>query len=117
MYQKTMQNTSKTRLPRQWKHWCKSAKLKPSHRGFERNSTSWRYLKGRGHFWRVNMHGILQMGDTYTVFDRWANSARIDRAVPSSKIDFEETIHDMLREWRHRFEYGKGSDEPRTVST
>ncbi len=63
------------------------------------------------------MHGILQMGDTYTVFDRWANSARIDRAVPSSKIDFEETIHDMLREWRHRFEYGKGSDEPRTVST
>lgn len=60
------------KYPKQWKHWLSRLNLKiatPT-----RESWTKAVIKGRGRHWRINVHGEIQAGDLYEVFDRWANS-------------------------------------------
>lgn len=78
-------------LPKQWKHWCSSAKLKPHARGCSarlHGGLGWLYLRGRGYYWRVNDKGMLQRGDCYAEFDRWALCEINERPLPKTRAEF-----------------------------
>ena len=86
-------------LPKQWLHWAESCRLRPES---SKRYTGWeRYLKGRGHYWRVNRLGEFQISEQFSTFDRWANStaASIDH-IPQSKEDFQKTVAILLRSAR-----------------
>ena len=87
------------KLPKQWKHWCRSAKLwphsnKPSR---ERGEWGWWYLKGHGRVWRVNNKGMFQCGDTYAEFDRWALCNIEQEPKPATLKEFLTTVNVLLR--------------------
>lgn len=86
------------KLPKQWKHWCRSAKLVPhSNRpSRERSSRSWLYLKGHGRMWRVNCHNAFQCGDTYADFDRWALCCIHETPCPTNRAEFLSTVDQLL---------------------
>lgn len=87
-----MATTLITKLPKQWKHWCRLANLRPTYAG-----GSWTYLKGRGRMWRVDCAGFLCCGDTYDRFDRWANSDAIVRApMPKTEAEFLATVKNLV---------------------
>lgn len=83
------------RLPKQWKHWCRTVGLRPvvNRRHFD----DWLYLIGRGRVWRVTCNDTLQCGDRIEGFDRWAMCSLITSArVPRSLAEFEETVRHLI---------------------
>jgi hypothetical protein len=81
------------KLPKQWRHWCRLANLR-IHDGskWARRKHAWFYLKGRGRVWRVNCFGVLQRGDTYEDFDRWALCDIRELPMPKTQKEFLDTI-------------------------
>lgn len=88
------------KLPKQWKHWCSSARLRPFSGRFLRNGGGhgWFYLRGRGHYWRVNCHGMFQRGDTYEAFDRWALCDIQEAPMPKTRDEFVAAVKSLLKE-------------------
>jgi hypothetical protein len=87
---------ARIKLPKQWKHWCKIANLRPHTNNVSRTGRSshgYFYLKGRGHHWRVNCFGDLQRGDSYADFDKWARCDITELPMPLTQAKFMETIH------------------------
>lgn len=82
------------KLPKQWKHWCYLAGLRPMVSG--REKYIWFYLKGRGRVWRVNCFGMLQCGDTYIEFDKWALCRIKETSLPTSKDMFLNSVSLLL---------------------
>jgi len=95
------------KLPKQWGDWCKAANLrKRDKRG--RNSYQWFYLQGRGREWRVNCHNMLQCGDTYDEFDRWALCSPIfEVPLPKTKAEFITAVQTLTK--LHKESYGSNS--------
>lgn len=87
-------------LPKQWRHWCKQAGLKPTWKS--RRQYAWYSLKGHGRHWRVAFrqkegYYLFQVGDTYGEFDRWAVCDRIEESsVPKSRDEFISTVKHLL---------------------
>jgi hypothetical protein len=86
------------KLPKQWKHWCKLAKLRPASKRKPRSPYAYFYLRGHGRCWRVNCDGMLQCGDTYADFDRWALSDITEASLPGNLHNFVETVKLLLAE-------------------
>lgn len=84
------------KLPKQWKDWCASMKLKLHGRSTSRNQGFWFNLKGRGHYWRVNCHGMFQRGDNYEDFDRWALCDIDECPLPQTKAEFQKAVRELL---------------------
>ncbi len=87
-----------SKLPKQWKHWCEKAGLRPhSNRpSSERGEWAWWYLKGHGRVWRINDKGMFQCGDTYADFDRWALCDIEEIPLPQYDKEFELAIKTLL---------------------
>ena len=83
-------------LPKSWKHWCKDMKLKLHGRKFSKANHHWFYLKGRGHYWRLNCHSIFECGDTYEEFDRWARCDIESMPMPTTRDEFRKAVRSML---------------------
>lgn len=83
-------------LPKQWEHWCRDQKLKIHGRRYRKKRYDWLCLKGRGHFWRVNCYGMLQCGDTYADFDRWALCDIAELPMPTTRAEFRKAVRDLL---------------------
>ena len=87
------------KIPKQWKHWCKSAKLKPQCATYQRYKSSWLYLQGLGHVWRLNCHDQFQIVDRIEDFDRWALcSGIISVSKPASKKEFLNVVACLISE-------------------
>lgn len=86
------------KLPKQWRHWCKKAGLHPHYGG--RRWHEWFYLKGHGRVWRINCDDMLECGDTYAEFNRWAlcNSKEVSR--PTNQSQFLAAVRDLLAKQR-----------------
>ena len=90
------------KLPKQWKDWCRAARLKPmGNRQTKRSlngkyNLQWYYLVGRGRVWRVNCHWQLQCGDTYADFDRWALCDINEAPLPNNKANFVSTVKSLV---------------------
>lgn len=84
------------RLPKQWRHWCADQHLKPQ--STRRGSRDWLYLVGRGHHWRVNSDNVLQIGDSYAEFDRWALCDLIELPIPQTRQQFREAVKRLILE-------------------
>lgn len=82
------------KLPKQWKHWCKKAGLRPH--GGGRRWYDWCYLKGHGRVWRINCHNKLQCGDTYEEFDRWALCDIEEGIFPTSESQLVFMVQELL---------------------
>ena len=82
------------KLPKQWRHWCAGQRLKPAYSS--RKDWAWLYLRGRGHYWRVNFHGMFQRGDTYADFDRWALCDIKELPLPKTKAEFDAAVKELL---------------------
>lgn len=80
----------KQKLPKQWKHWCKDQRLRTTW------GKNWFNLMGRGHFWRINCHGMFQRGDTYEDFDRWALCDIKEVPMPKTRQEFRDSIKFLL---------------------
>ncbi len=88
------------KLPKQWKQWCRRAGLKP-HGGGNRSAWRWFYLEGRGRYWRVNCHGMLDVSCPRVDFDRWALSHRASLPCPvTCERDFLATVQQLLDQVR-----------------
>ncbi len=86
------------KLPKQWKYWCKTQRMHPHGCNSKwARSTTWFYLKGHNHVWRINCYGEFQLGDTIEKFDRWALCDNIISCkVPETELEFKETVLYML---------------------
>lgn len=83
------------RLPKQWKRWLSAAGLRLD---FGRGRFLAHQMKGRGRYWRINMHGELQCSDKYAEFDRWANSTAVTAIMNcTSQQDFVALVRLMTR--------------------
>lgn len=82
------------RLPKQWRHWCAGQRLRPVY-GW-REGHVWFYLRGRGHYWRVNDQGMFQRGDNYADFDRWALCDIKELPLPKTKAEFDAAVKELL---------------------
>lgn len=90
-------------LPKQWKQWCADSKLLQSESNLRRyggssNRNNWLYLMGHGHVWRVNDKQMLQLGDTYEDFDRWALCAIDELPIPKTREEFRATVKALLKQ-------------------
>ena len=83
------------RLPKQFKHWCSRAGLRQRHKG--RHASDWHYLKGHGREWRINCHGMLQCGDKYEDFNRWALCNIREADLPTCLNDFINTVNQLVK--------------------
>jgi hypothetical protein len=91
------------KLPKQWKHWCRTAGLRPEYRPNSKGAY-WSSLNGAGRKWRIALRSadgsqsdcIFQVGDTYDDFDRWALSRRISFEIPKTWAEFKAII-DQVR--------------------
>lgn len=94
------------KLPKQWKHWCRRAGLRPESSGqWARSMSAWMSLNGQGRKWRIALRDvsnqddcIFQAGDTYDEFDRWALSERRDFEIPQTWAEFKaavDSVHGM----------------------
>lgn len=81
-------------LPKQWRHWCKKAGLRPHSRSRKRHA--WLYLKGHGRVWRINCFAEFQCGDAYVEFDRWALCHIESAQLPNSEAAFVDTVRELL---------------------
>lgn len=88
------------KLPKQWKHWCADQRLRLHGRKFSHGLRQWFYLKGHGHYWRVNCYGMLQCGDTYEEFDRCALCDIAETTMPATRAEFRAAIGKLLQEKR-----------------
>lgn len=88
------------KLPKQWRHWCRQAGLRPESTGRWRRSTlAWQSLDGCGRKWRIALRDarnqddcVFQAGDTYQEFDRWALSERRDFEIPRTWAEFKAAV-------------------------
>jgi hypothetical protein len=89
------------KLPKQWKHWCRKAGLRPEyvHTRYNRESWTWQSLNGNGRKWRIALRDvrdrndcIFQAGDLYDDFDRWALSERRNFEIPKSWAEFKAAV-------------------------
>lgn len=84
----------KIKLPKQWKYWCRKARLQPEskygkHSGF--------YLKGRNRRWRVNCEGTFECSCPSEHFDRWANSRGAEaNLLPRTEIEFFAAVSHLI---------------------
>jgi len=85
----------KTKLPKQWRDWCSTMRLKPIYKRGQAQY-QWFYLVGRGHMWRVNCHGMFERGDTYAEFDRLVLCDIKSVPVPITKSDFRMAVNYLL---------------------
>lgn len=87
-----------SKLPKQWRQWCRKARLKPH--GYQvsgRKQYEWFNLIGHGRVWRVDCYGIFQVGDTIEAFDRWALcNPIIGVKIPKTEADFIRNVKLML---------------------
>lgn len=94
---------SKFKLPKQWRHWCMLAGLRPvCRRG--RSDYQWFYLVGRGYHWRVNCYAVFERGDDYASFDRWALCDIDEVPLPRSKTEFLAAVRTLLESTNSRKE-------------
>lgn len=92
-----MQTTGNNlRLSKQWKHWCEKAGLRPASKWFKRHKEAKYYLKGHGRYWRVNCNQMLQCGDTYEEFDRWALCRIEEVPLPRTEKEFLVSVKELL---------------------
>lgn len=87
------------KLPKQWRHWCQKAGLRP-HFKRSRRQHEWFYLKGHGRVWRLNCEEQLQCGDTYAEFDRWALCQIEEAPRPRSQAEFVATVKRLVAQAR-----------------
>ena len=87
-----------TKLPKQWKHWCADQRLTVHGGKRDMCQSQWLYLKGRGHYWRVNCFGMFQRGDTYEDFDRWALCEIKEVPLPKTRAEFRSAISLLLKD-------------------
>lgn len=87
-------------LPKQWKDWCRAARLRPRSKGQDHRGMryGWFYLHGHGREWRVNCHNMLQCGDTYQEFDRWALCDIREVPVPKTRAEFVTAVKHLVKE-------------------
>lgn len=83
-------------IPKQWENWCRDQRLKVHGKRYRKKRYDWLYLEGRGHYWRVNCDGMLQRGDTYADFDRWALCDIAELPMPITRSQFRETVRVLL---------------------
>lgn len=82
------------KAPKQWKHWCRTARLKQHGRG--RGDWAWRYLRGHGRYWRLNCFDQFECGDTYVEFDRWALCDIKRVPMPTTRDEFLRAVRYLL---------------------
>lgn len=89
------------KLPKQWKHWCRKAGLRPEypHTHHNRKRWAWQSLNGSGRKWRISLRDvrdrndcIFQAGDRYADFDRWALSERRNFEIPKTWAEFKAAV-------------------------
>jgi len=88
------------KLPKQWKHWCSKARLRPESTGkWKRGGWAWASLNGQGRKWRIALRDvsnkndlIFQTGDQYEEFDRWALSERRNFEIPQTWVEFKAVV-------------------------
>lgn len=84
------------KLPKQWRHWCKLAGLRPEG-GHGQGNWRWVYLIGRGRRWRLNCYNQFQMSVPLKEFDRWANSvAAFYARCPQTEREFLTVVNTMV---------------------
>lgn len=88
--------TTSVELPRNWRGWCKKAKLRPYEPS--KKQYRWFYLKGRNHVWRVNCQGMFQCGDTISDFNRWALCEITEAPMPTNQQQFILTVEILLKQ-------------------
>lgn len=80
------------KLPKQWKHWCKKARIKC----FFKDPCS---MIGRDRQWRVNMHSIFECSCPLEHFDRWANSRGAEwDGTPESEHEFLIAVERLIEQ-------------------
>lgn len=84
------------KLPKQWENWCRDQKLRIHGKRYGKKRSDWLYLKGRGHYWRVNCDGMLERGDAYADFDRWALCEIAELPMPTTRSQFRVAVHSLL---------------------
>ena len=82
--------------PKQWENWCRDSKLSVNGKRYGKKRRDWLCLKGRGHYWRVNCHGMFQRGDTYQQFDRWALCEIAEAPMPKTRAEFRAAVRALL---------------------
>lgn len=87
------------KVPKQWNHWLRTNGFRAHagrgnrHRHGELNL----YFKGKGRVWRISANGMLQCGDTYDRFDRWAlTDKQVHVPLPRTAQDFKRAIEAAL---------------------
>lgn len=89
-------------LPKSWRHWCSDMKLSINGCKFSKAEHHWFDLRGRGHIWRVNCHGMFQCGDTYEEFDRWALCDIEEVKLPQTREEFRNAVKSMLEKKKNK---------------
>ena len=84
------------KLPKHFDHWRRDSKLSVHGKRYRKKRSDWLYLKGLGHYWRVNCHGMLQRGDTYERFDRWALCETDEVPIPTNRAEFRAAVGALL---------------------
>lgn len=90
--------TSEVKLPKQWRHWCADQKLRMHGKKRGQAAWQWFYLRGKGFYWRVNCYGVLQRGDAYADFDRWALCSIDEVPLPQTRAEFRAAIARLISE-------------------
>lgn len=84
------------KLPKQWKHWCKRAGLKPSWKirlsRLKRKDYCWASLQSETRRWRIDVNGLLCVSCHKDDFDRWANSEVTKYPFPQSEKELCEIV-------------------------
>lgn len=86
------------KLHKSWKDWCRAAGLRPRNKGRDKRGLShtWFYLHGHGREWRVNCYNMLECGDTYAEFDRWALCDIRSAPMPKTRAEFVATVKKLV---------------------
>lgn len=92
---------TRVKLPKQWKHWCKKARIQPLESGrWSRDQYGYFYLHGCGRYWRVDCNAQLCVSDANRHFDRWANSEVTSAPMPKTEAEFLATVKELLHKSR-----------------
>ena len=83
-------------MPKQWENWCRDQRLSTHGKRYRKKRHDWLYLRGRGYYWRVNCDGMLECGDTYANFDRWALCNIDEVPMPKNRDEFREAVKTLL---------------------
>lgn len=86
-------------MPKQWKHWCKMAGLRPNYAPSARTHWGHYNLTGRGRVWRVNCIPEFECSCPTEHFDRWANSRGAQYpGIPTTEKEFRDIVKRLIRE-------------------